>query len=91
MDVPELLHPQYPFGSASYHTCTAVQTWTGVAAEKLMKKISERRVVAEMARESYMIETIVHGYRVYKDVWCAAVGEELSCTREVRTVAICSL
>ena len=36
-----------------------------------------------MARESHVIEAMVRGYHVYKEVWCAAVGEELSCVREV--------
>ena len=36
-----------------------------------------------MARESYMIEAMVRGYHVYKEIWCADVGEELSCVREV--------
>ena len=36
-----------------------------------------------MAPESYTIEAMVRGYHVYKEVWCAAVGEELSCVREV--------
>ena len=36
-----------------------------------------------MARESYTIEAMVRGYHVYKEVWCAAVGEEMSCVREV--------
>ena len=30
-----------------------------------------------------MIEAMVRGYHVYKEIWCAAVGEELSCMREV--------
>ena len=30
-----------------------------------------------------MIEAMVCGYHVYKEIWCAAVGEELSCMREV--------
>ena len=30
-----------------------------------------------------MIKAMVHGCHVYKEVWCAAVGEELSCMREV--------
>ena len=30
-----------------------------------------------------MIEAMVRGYHVYKEIWCAAVGEELSCIREV--------
>ena len=36
-----------------------------------------------MADESHMIETMVCGYHVYKEIQCAAVGEELSCIREV--------
>ena len=30
-----------------------------------------------------MIEAMVRGYHMYKEIWCAAVGEELSCMREV--------
>ena len=30
-----------------------------------------------------MIETVICGYHVYKEIRCAAVGEELSCIREV--------
>ena len=30
-----------------------------------------------------MIEAMVRGYHVYKEIWCADVGEELSCVREV--------
>ena len=30
-----------------------------------------------------MIKAMVRDCRVYKEVWCAAVGEELSCMREV--------
>ena len=30
-----------------------------------------------MVGESHMIETVVCGYHVYKEIWCAAVGEEL--------------
>ena len=30
-----------------------------------------------------MVEAMVRGYHVYKEIWCAAVGEELSCIREV--------
>ena len=30
-----------------------------------------------------MIEAMVRGYHVYKEIWCAAVGDELSCMREV--------
>ena len=30
-----------------------------------------------------MIEAMVRGYHVYKEIWCAAVGEELSCMTEV--------
>ena len=32
---------------------------------------------------THMIEAMVRGYHMYKEIWCAAVGEELSCMREV--------
>ena len=31
----------------------------------------------------YTIESCVCGYPVYKDIWEARVGEELSCEREI--------
>ena len=33
--------------------------------------------------ESHTIEATVRGYHVYKEIWLATVGEELSCLREV--------
>ena len=39
--------------------------------------------VGKMAGKSHMIETMVCGYHVYKEIRCAAVGEELPCIREV--------
>ena len=30
-----------------------------------------------------MIKSVVRGCHVYKEVWCAAVGEEPSCMKEV--------
>ena len=36
-----------------------------------------------MTHEFYTIEVIVRGYHVYKEIWFASVGEELSCVREV--------
>ena len=39
-------------------------------------------IEGEMARESHTIEAMVHGYHVYKEMWCAAVGEVLPCVRE---------
>ena len=36
-----------------------------------------------MAWESRMIVAMIRGCHVYKEVWCAAVGEELFCMREV--------
>ena len=56
MDVPELLHPQYLLGSASYCTRAAVQI-SLEPAEKLQQAIV--LVLSgdpEMARESHMIE-----------------------------------
>ena len=42
-----------------------------------------RPKASEMARESLTIEATIRGYHVYKEIWCADVGEELSCMREV--------
>ena len=36
-----------------------------------------------MASERFRVESMVRGYHVYKDVWEAAIGEELSCKREL--------
>ena len=44
---------------------------------------SNRPKTFEMARESLTIEAMICGYHVYKEIWCADVGEELSCMREV--------
>ena len=34
--------------------------------------------------EELVIELCVRGYYVYKDIWEAAIGEELLCERETR-------
>ena len=34
--------------------------------------------------EELVIELCVRGYHVYKDIWEAAIGEELPCERETR-------
>ena len=65
MDVPELLHPHYPVGSAPY--CMHATVPTG-------------RKLFEIARESHTIEAMIHGYH---EIWCADVGEELSCMKKV--------
>ena len=36
----------------------------------------------DMASKRFSVEAMVRGYLVYKDVWEAAVGEELRCERE---------
>ncbi len=33
--------------------------------------------------DSFSVETVVRGFHVYKEVWDAAVGEELSCRRDI--------
>ena len=43
---------------------------------------SNRLIEGKMAHESHVIEAMIRGYHVYKEIWCAAVGEELSCIRE---------
>ena len=45
--------------------------------------MKDRLIEGKMARESHMVEAMVSGYHVYKEIWCAAVGKELSCIREV--------
>ena len=35
-----------------------------------------------ISRIEFRVEACVRGYHVYKDIWGAAVGEELDCTRE---------
>ena len=32
--------------------------------------------------ETFQLESYVRGYHVYKDIWAAAVGEELECIQE---------
>ena len=32
---------------------------------------------------SFLIEAMVRGYHVYKDIWSAVVGEEFPCMKEV--------
>ena len=36
-----------------------------------------------MAGKSHIVNIMVCGYHMYKEICCAAVGEELSCIREV--------
>ena len=65
MAVPELLHPQY-----------LTPPLTAFARRlKLAEKL--RLIKREMACESHMIEGMVRGSYVYKEIWCAPVGEEL--------------
>ena len=47
--------------------------------------------VPELLRPQYLVDSVSYrmrtrartGYHMYKEIWCAAVGEELSCMREV--------
>ena len=69
MDLPELLHPQYRLAPASPLTTRAAHRCSN-------GPIKLRKRLGEMARESHMIEAMVRGYHVYKEVWCAAVLEK---------------
>ena len=76
---------RWPFQNCSAHDTWLTPPLTACVrrlkpAEKLVK---DRLIEGEMAHESHMIEAMVRGYHVYKEIWCAAVGEELSCIREV--------
>ena len=76
MVVPELLRPQYLVDSASYR----MRVWA-----RPSRNVCDRSAidVGKMTGESHMIESMVCGYNVYKELRCAAVGEELSCIRAV--------
>lgn len=78
-DIPEMLLPQLLVDSASHrmHACGLE------LAKRLVKDRSTCTTEGEMARKSHMIKAMVRGYRVYKEIWYATVGEELSCVREV--------
>ena len=41
--------------------------------------------------EHLRVESAIRGYHVYKEVWDAAIGEELLCRREAATPMICML
>ena len=68
MAVPELLCPQY---------LTPPLTACARRLKPAEKLVKDRLIKAEMACESHMIEAMVRGSCVYKEIWCAPVGEEL--------------
>ena len=76
MAVPELLCPQYLVDSASNRMRLQARP---------SRNVCERSTTdaGKMAGELHMIETMVCGYHMYKEIQCAAVGEELSCIRAV--------
>ena len=43
---------------------------------------AERATTTAMSSSSYVVETVVRGYHVYKDIWNASIGQILSCQRE---------
>ena len=69
MDVPELLHPHYLLGSASYCTCTTAQILTEkiVKNQQAIDRLYLYLVEIKKWYESciYMIKAMVHGYHVY--------------------------
>ena len=48
-----------------------------------VRRSSNQPKAVEMAHELHTIEAMNCGYHVYYEIWCADVGEELSCMREV--------
>ena len=76
MAIPELLRPQYLVNSSSYRMRMRARPSQNVCERLAID-------VGKMAGKSHMIESMVCGYHVYKEIRCAAVGEELSCIREV--------
>ena len=37
---------------------------------------------------SFLVEAMVRGYHIYKDIWAAVVGEEFPCKREISYVKV---
>ena len=68
MAVPELLRPQY---------LTLPLTACARRLKPTEKLVKDRLIKRTMTCESHMIEAMVHGSYVYKEIWCAPVGEEL--------------
>ena len=79
MAVPELLCPQY--------LLTPPLTLCARGLKPVEKLVKDRLIKGEMARESHMIKAMVCGH-VYKEIWCAAIGEDLSCIRGEVIIAI---
>ena len=36
-----------------------------------------------MEHEEFAVERCIRGYHIYKEVWAAAIGEDLPCEREL--------
>lgn len=78
----EMLHPHLFVNPASRCICA----WRKLA--KTCEKVGQcilyiRRFEGEMAQESHAIEAMVRCCHVYKEIWLATVGEDLTCMREV--------
>ena len=76
MAISELLRPQYLVNSSTYRMRAQAQPGQNVCERLAID-------VGKMAGKSHMIESMVCGHHVYKEIRCATVGEELSCIREV--------
>ena len=49
-----------------------------------VSKLELLQVAREVMEEELVIEPCVHCYHVYKDIWEAAIAEELPCEQEIR-------
>ena len=74
MAVPELLRPQY---------LTPPLTACARRLKPAEKLVKDWLIKGEMACKSHMIEAMVRGSYVYKEIWCAPVGELYSVTENI--------
>jgi len=36
--------------------------------------------------DTFVMESVVHGYHVYKEIWSSVIGEELQCICEIGNI-----
>ena len=71
-----------PKESAGCHQTLSARVGSGDETSHSQSTTTKRRVATTMTESSFLVDTMVRGYHVYKDIWTAAVGEELTCRRE---------
>ena len=68
-----------------YKNIFTICAWWALIEKVALRAMLNRQI--EMACRGEKKVTCVRGYHVYKDIWAAAIGEELVCGRVVWKVA----